>query len=306
MKASIVLRTALAAVLLAFSLGAQSDTNCPKCDCHFPISDPDCAKCCWYEKGTVTSVTSTAVTVAPILKPEAGSTKTFEIEKTTQINGKLKEGTDTTIYYHKARGQNIATRIDGLGFSHGSLVPANLPSPPDTCAENAELMGAKLPPIPTDSIRIFFGNSEAYSSQQRLIVWQIDDEEILTLQKTETGMYVSARIRDKDGQLVAQIVNNEFFINPHNSFQIKGPGTSSLVVNNDRGEQILDVEFLNPRVVKILGTFFGKSGAEIVIRDNEQVFIASGRGKIVTSHNCYAEARNGVIKMNGTGGASFN
>jgi hypothetical protein len=300
MKTKIVLRIASLAIAALAPLTSLSDSDCPGCDCgHFPISDPSCAKCCFAQKGTVTSVSSTTVTLAPILKEGEQLAKTFEIQKSTNINGQLKEGTSATIYYHTANGRNIATRIDGFGFSHGSLVPANLPSPHDICAEMAErlrMQGHPVPRVPADAMRIFFGNSEAYSTEQRFIVFRIDGEEMLVLQKTETGMSVSAKIRSPNGQLIAQIVDNEFFINPHNSFQIKGGSTSSLVVYSNQGERILDVEFVNPTAIKILGTFFGTRGTKIIISEDRSVFV-SGTVTFDMSGNCLA-AVGGVIDMN--------
>jgi hypothetical protein len=244
------------------------------------------------------------LTLAPISGDENRPPKTFQIQETTKINGKLQQGEAATVYYHTVDGQDVATRVDGLGFSHGSLVPASLPSPPDTCAENAErfrMLGMPSPPpIPADAMRLFFGDSEGYSTEQRLIAWMIGDDEILLLQKTESGMSVSAKVRGSDGRLEAQIVDNEFFINRQNSFRIQGAGTSSLVVFNNQGKRILDIQFLNPRVLKILGTFFGPNGEEITIGEHEQVFASHG-AKLIIHHDCFGGGSRGMIRLTPTG-----
>jgi len=303
MKLSIVVRR-IALALFALSPLGLLPADCPKCDCHFPVSDPKCVECCFFEKGTVTSSSSTAVTLAPMPGDEKQPTKTFQIQKTTKINGQLQPGEPATVYYHTVDGQNIATRVDGLGFSHGSLVPANLPDPPDTCAEVAEKLRIRGfppgPPLPHDAMRVFFGNSEGYSTQQRLIVWTIGRDEILVLQKNESGMFVSAKVRGPDGRLEAEVVDNEFFINPRNSFRIQGVGTSSLVVFNPEGQRILEIEFLNPRVVKILGTFFGPNGEEIRIGEDEQLFSSHG-AKLSISHSCFGGASRGIFELLPTG-----
>src|SRR6266403_6204559 len=234
MKVPTVVRI-ITLALFAFSPLSLWPTDCTKCDCsHFPISDPECVKCCFSQKGTVTDSTSTSVTLAPISGNGKQPAKTFQVQKNAKINGQLRQGAIATVYYHSVYGQDIATRVDGPGYSHGSLVPANLPSPPDTCAEisaqiseRRKMLGLPpLPAIPADAMRIFFGNSEAYSTEQRLIVWRIGGDEILVLQRTESGMLVSAKVRGPDGQLEAEIVDNEFFINPRNSYTVKGAGTS--------------------------------------------------------------------------------
>jgi hypothetical protein len=305
MRTSIILRIVLLAVFSLGALSLRSDTECPGCDCgHFPISDPNCVKCCFVQKGTVTSASSTSVTLAPISGNEKQPVKTFKIQKSTKINGQVKEGAIATVYFRRAEDQNVATRIDGLGFSHGSLVPGNLPNPPDTCAEVFErlrMRGLIVPQIPADAMRIFFGTSEAYSTEQRFIVWKVGNDDILVLQKTETGMSVSAKLRGPDGQLIAQIVDNEFFINSHNSFEIKGAGTSSLVVYSDKGERILEIEFMNPRVIKILGTFFGPNGEKIAISEDEAVFASQSGAKFISSRSCFGGSDRGVIEMSADG-----
>jgi len=277
-------------------------TDCTKCDCsHFPISDPECVKCCFAQKGEVTNSTSTSLTVKPISGKQP--TKTFQIQKSTKINGQLQQGAIATVYYHIVDGQDIATRVDGPGYIHGALVPGNLPLPPDTCAEVAEQfkkLGRQLPPMPADAMRVFFGNSEGFSTQPRLIVWTIGTDDILVLQKTESGMSVSAKVRGRDGQLEAQIVDNEFFINPRNLFRIQGAGTSSLSVFNPEGQRILEIEFLNQRAIKILGTFYGSNGEEITIGENEQVFLSHG-AKFVSSHSCFGGGEGGMIELTPTG-----
>ncbi len=307
MKAPTVVRIVTLAVF-AFSPLSLWPTDCTKCDCsHFPISDPECVKCCFSQKGTVTDSSSTSVTLAPISGDGKQPAKTFQIQKTTKIQGKLEKGAPATVYYHTVNSQDIATRIDGLGYSHGSLVPSNLPNPPDTCeevvakfAERRKMLGVPpLPAIPADAMRIFFGDSEAYSTEQRVIVWKIGTDDILVLQKTESGISVSAKVRGPDGQLEAQIVDSEFFINPRNSFRIQGAGTNSLIVLNPQDERILEIDFLNPHVIKILGTFFGPSGEQIIISEHEQIF-ASHDAKFISHHDCFAGG-SGIIELRAPG-----
>jgi hypothetical protein len=307
MRRSIYLRILLFAAFSLAAVALRSDTECPGCDCsHFPISDPNCVKCCFVQKGTVVSASSTSVTLTPISGTDKHRVEAFKIQKSTKINGQVKEGALATVYFHRAEDENIATQIDGLGFSHGSLVPANLPGPPDICVESWEKLrmhGINLPPIPADAMRIFFGTSEAYSIAQRVIVWKIGSDDILILQRTETGMLVSAKIRGSDGQLIAQIVDNEFFINPHNSFQLKA-GTSSLTVYSSKGERILGIEFVNPHVITILGTFFGPNGEKITISEDQAVFTSqSPRGGAVDTFkgNCFGGDQRGFIEITANG-----
>jgi hypothetical protein len=305
MKAPSLFRMTTLALLLFAPLSLWP-TDCPKCDCsHFPISDPDCVKCCFAQKGTVTDSTGTSVTIAPISGDRRQPPKTFRVQKTTKINGELQQGAPATVYYHTVDGQDVATRVDGIDSVHGSLVPANLPSPRDTCEEIRERFKHEGMPVPAqapaDAMRIFLGNSEAYSTEQRLIFLTIDGDEVLVLQKTESGMSVSAKVRGPDGQLEAQIVDNEFFINPRNSFRMQGDGGSSLVVFSPQNQRILDIEFLNPHVIKILGNFFGPSGEKVKIDEDQQSYTSSNGAKFISSHDCFHAGTWGFIELLPTG-----
>lgn len=277
-------------------------TDCPKCDCsHFPINDSDCVKCCFAQKGIVTDSTGTSLTIAPISGDRKQPPKIFQIRRSTKINGQLQRGAPVTIYYHMIDGQDTATRVDGIGYIHGSLAPADLPSPPDTCEEIREVFKRRgmpvPPPVPADAMRIFLGNSEAYSAEQRLVFLTIGGDEVLVLQKTESGMSVSAKVRGPDGQLEAQIVDNEFFINPRNSFRMQGAGSNSLVLFSPQNQRILDIEFLNPHVIKILGNFFGPRGEEVKIDKDQQLYGSSNGAKFITSHDCFRGGTGGVIEL---------
>lgn len=303
MRVSIALRAALLLMIAFAGTALRSDANCPDCDCsHFPIADARCIDCCFSLKGTVISTAGTSVTVAPVPEEPKRPPKTFRIKKSTKVNGKLEAGAVATVYYHQADGENIATRIDGLGFVHGLVVPANLPAPPDTCErldERLRARGILLPPIPRGAMRIFFGNSEAYSTDDRFVVWKIGDDDTLVLQRMESGMSVSLKVRGPEGRLIAQIVDNEFFINPNNAFQIKDAGSNSLTVYDAKGQRIFDLQFLNPNTIKVLGDFFGPSGEEIRVGEDEQVFTSHG-ATVVSRSSCFGGGA-GSFELSPTG-----
>src|SRR5579863_415607 len=167
MRISIVLRALLPVAIIISPSTTRAQTACSQCDCsHFPIKDTNCVECCFYQKGKVTAVSSTIVTVTRRSPVKKERSRTFQIQRNrTKINGKLREGVDATVYYHRIGDNNIATRIDGPGFYRGFLVPANLPGPPETC---------KSVPMPSGAVKLFLGNSEVYSTQQTLVVLQIE------------------------------------------------------------------------------------------------------------------------------------
>jgi hypothetical protein len=159
----------------------------------------------------------------------------------------------------------------------------------------------QMPPIPPDALRIFFGDSEGYSLEQRFIVWKIGDEETLVLQRTQSGMFVSAKVRGPDGKLLANIVNNEFFVNLRGQYHMVSPQPSSLIVYDNSHEEVLNVEFLSPRVIKILGKFFGPNGDSIAISQERQVFTSKKGAKLVSSSGCFGGGGTGMIELTASG-----
>jgi hypothetical protein len=238
------------------ALAAQSGTDCSKCDCHFPVSDPSCVKCCFYEKGTVTATSEGTITLTPSAASPAGATRTFKVPSNTTIKGRLKVGESATVYYHKVEGRNIATRIEISNYVEGQLTPDSLPDRPDSCEG-----------YDAGSTRVFLGNVELYSSLPEFVPLQMGDEDLITLQETKNGLLVSAKVFDSSGQLVAQLIDNEFFVNKNGAFRLE-PSAHSLRIFGPDGKKIFDIEYANPNTVEITGTLFGPNGGRVSISEN--------------------------------------
>jgi hypothetical protein len=144
---------------------------------------------------------------------------------------------------------------------------------------------------------MFFGDSEGYTTQQRLVMWKIADEEAFVLQKTESGMFVSFKVRGPDGKLVAQAVDNELFVNLGDAYRLERPSPSALVLYDSHNDRVIDIQFLNPRVIKILGRFFGPNGESITITENEQVFASRTGARLVSHHSCFGGGAEGLIQL---------
>jgi|SRR5580704_11732177 hypothetical protein len=294
----------LLTLLLLAAFRQQSVIDCSKCDCsHFPIDTPECVKCCFSTKITVTATSSTSVTGKPVLEKQNQQEEKFKVGKATKINGQVIPGATATVYYRRVEGEQVATRIDELQALPGALVPGHSPSPPDTCeqlAERLRMLGRQVPPVPENAMKIFFGNSEAYSSQERLVVLKFVDEEALVLQRTTSGMFVSFKVHGPDGKLVAQAVDNNLFINLGDAYRIERADTSDLSLYDKEGGLVLKVQFLNPRVIRILGRFFGPNGESINLTEDEETFQSRTSAQFIITHTCFGGG-NGVIEMTANG-----
>jgi hypothetical protein len=251
----------------------------------------------------VTATSSTSVTGKPVLEKQNQQEEKFKVGKATKINGQVIPGATATVYYRRVEGEQVATRIDELQALPGALVPGHSPSPPDTCeqlAERLRMLGRQVPPVPENAMKIFFGNSEAYSSQERLVVLKFVDEEALVLQRTTSGMFVSFKVHGPDGKLVAQAVDNNLFINLGDAYRIERADTSDLSLYDKEGGLVLKVQFLNPRVIRILGRFFGPNGESINLTEDEETFQSRTSAQFIITHTCFGGG-NGVIEMTANG-----
>jgi len=78
---------------------------------------------------------------------------------------------------------------------HGVLVPANKPMPPNPCDGHA----------PANAFFIFLGNSASFTTRFPHTMIRIGHDNILTVDKKEDRILVSARVFSRDGRIVAAI-----------------------------------------------------------------------------------------------------
>lgn len=155
--------------------------------------------------------------------------------------------------------------------THGLLVPANDPDPPNPCRD-----------IPPQAMRIFLGNSTCWTTETRHTVLQIANQPIISLRRVERDLAVSSKIFSADGRIVAELIDNRFHINPNNYFRMERPDKHSLLVYDQQARLVLSVRFLNPLAVELLGIFNYPNRPPVIIEEDQ----ATIRG-ITLSRNCF-------------------
>jgi hypothetical protein len=147
---------------------------------------------------------------------------------------------------------------------------------------------------PDEAIRIYLGGGcAAWTTKDFLVVLRIAAEDIITVKRWRGTVAISAKIRSLDHRIIAEIVDNEFFLNPNNYFRKERPSKSELVVYDQTGAEALRMHYLNPKAIKLKAKFgtprglvqFGEKGVkydtdEDHIELNDSVF---GQGNVVLS-----------------------
>ena len=148
---------------------------------------------------------------------------------------------------------------------HGLLIPANEPMPKHKCGE-----------VPHDAFLLVVGGT-LYSTKNRMQVINMYGYELLSIARAEgEGLNVSARVLSEDNKVVAQITNNEFYVNPPQfPFQLNRPDWHTLIVSDNRGREALYVHYANPKAVIVRGRFYTPA-AEPVVATEDRMRVPGG------------------------------
>jgi hypothetical protein len=264
-------------LLSASSANAQ---QCSDCDCyHFPIPKK-CEKCCGVTSGKITSVTSSSVVVTEneTTSDSVAAKKTFALKPDTKKNGVLREGAPATVYYRKEG--NVATQVDLVEALKGLLLPGDEPDPPlpTSCY--------RVHPVPPSALRVYLGGDAGYRTGDQVTVLTVKGMDLLSLRRTSNGLAINAKTFSEDGKIIAEIIDNRFYVNPNNFFRMEKPDSHSLIVYDIRGTKVLDIGYINSHSVKVLGVFQVPGAPPLIIGESELSF-----GGFHSVGSCYSGAK---------------
>lgn len=83
-------------------------------------------------------------------------------------------------------------------------------------------------------------------------------------------MFISARLFDEDGKLVAELSSNGFDVAfPPTTFRVRRPNRSTLIVRDSRGKEVLNLKYLNPSAFAMTGIFCLPDKQKLTITKDE-------------------------------------
>jgi len=255
----------LALFILFIPSHSESQDNCARCDCSdYPLTEEFCIKCCYTQKGTVTSTSPNSVAITPTPSPAEPKpvAKTFKIGPRTKIEKPLEIGKDATVYYHEINGEKVATKIELTDYIQGQLTPDSLPAPLDNYCVQAH------PSLPADAAKVLLGASGSIALSYPYVVLQINEADIITLQRTKQGMLVSANLYDSQRKLAAQIIDNHFFVKVRAALRLDHSDPHNLRIL-DGDSTLVDIQFMNPTTLRVLGTLYGPLGTHLDVSQDE-------------------------------------
>jgi hypothetical protein len=123
-----------------------------------------------------------------------------------------------------------------------------------------------------DSLVVFLGDTVVdYSDKFPYSLVLLGSEPMFTVEKGSHGeLLLTTTIHSRDAKVIADIRKGAFVLNPHVILDFDRPDKSTLIVRDDYGRTVLNVRYLNPRAVRLVGVFQMNPDGAIVI-DNSGV-----------------------------------
>jgi hypothetical protein len=131
---------------------------------------------------------------------------------------------------------------------------------------------------PATSGLLFLGNYVAYTDKFPFHVLSLDDQPVMTLDRKEGVLLLSAVFFDDDGKSICEVRQNRIFAGSASGFRIEHEtyGPTRLRVIDSRSRTILDVEYINARTMRMTGDFYMSNGVRLVI-DGERILFETPR-----------------------------
>jgi hypothetical protein len=141
-----------------------------------------------------------------------------------------------------------APALDGI--NRRWIVPRAEPTPANICStQNLELPpGSKLVLIGDSGIIVHAGSTTPLLS--------VGGCKSAALLQNGSGLLLNADLHDKDGVQLFSVVSNQLQLAEGNPvYQERARDHGAVTINNEGGDELLHIEYLNPRTLRLRGVF---------------------------------------------------
>jgi hypothetical protein len=163
--------------------------------------------------------------------------------------------------------------LDNRSIYQGYLSPGSDPSPKSPCRD-----------MPANAFSLFYGNSASYATSFPYTVLEVKGKPKIILMKNAHGdIALKMDVFDKQEDIVAQIENNEFLVNPRKTFDIKSDKNHLAIIIDRQKEEVFNMTYLNPHAIKIKAVLHYPGSEESAIITDDVVFL----GTNIITENCF-------------------
>jgi hypothetical protein len=120
---------------------------------------------------------------------------------------------------------------------NGQLIPANEPTPKTICG---------TPPTGT-YIAVVDGSGYMFTRFPHVVLMLHQQKAIWLDKKPDGSIALFMDVRDKDGTIGIRIDKDGFFIHPKVALYARRPDKSTILIQNEKGEDVLLVKYVNPQ-----------------------------------------------------------
>ncbi|MGA3141849.1 MAG: hypothetical protein ABSF10_02245 [Verrucomicrobiota bacterium] len=144
----------------------------------------------------------------------------------------------------------------------GELVPANDPELLVDLDPGGGMGPQRFPPEYT--VLELGGNFWLMNPDQDRFVFQFKGQAVLSLDVIKKRAYITGTFRDKAGNIVAELVTNNFMLNRLNYLSKKGTDKNTLIVRDQQGIEMLNARFARTNLFLLTGRFRFPDGTEAI------------------------------------------
>jgi hypothetical protein len=109
---------------------------------------------------------------------------------------------------------------------------------------------------PPDTVQLLLGDDlRVLAAKSENHILSCKGKPFLSIKIKDGRLYLSATIVDSQNHNIVKIIDNEFQVNTENAFNPKQPDEHSLLVRDTNGQEVLNLRFINEKVVWMIGRF---------------------------------------------------
>lgn len=144
----------------------------------------------------------------------------------------------------------------------GVLTAASEEDPPEVAEAK------KNRPALKDALFVDMGSMIGITEKDRTVVVRRGNRNLLAVSRVESGITVDAILLDRNGDAIALIESNQFFVNPDRHFpRPTHPDKHTLVLSDLQGNEVLRVRLVNKNTLVVRGIWQGYGNKPLVISD---------------------------------------
>lgn len=129
---------------------------------------------------------------------------------------------------------------------YGEIIPDNKPNPVSSTG------------LPPDTMTLMLGNNlsvQVMKAEEYIL--SRNDTPFLEIGIDSNGnMLLTTDVRNNSNDNIVKVIDNEFQANQSYAFHPVQPNRHSLIVRDSNGDEVLNVYFINPKVIRVTGTFY--------------------------------------------------